>query len=335
MKLMSLTSFFTILLFQSLQTSPVEAQDLPIRRGSIERSDLRITKQSGLYSHGIVGFTVPRWENGHILAFQEAQEQFPEVVVMNSDGTVVSRVRMTLSDATKTTVRDVARSRNGIVAVTGTAYGPGGTVVPYIAWIDQSGQITQVLRSTPFAATKLVFGSDGTLWAVGREYLSDLKTPQTFDVLRRYTADGRVLQKMLPNTTFAKKRNPAVGKPYVVVSEDRVGVYSAVSGDYIEVSFAGKILGKWQVVDEAVGRVGGVALTKSNQVYVSVILRGAGEPTSLRLLDRGLDEWQTVTLDPALRSRSGTVILGTDGDDLVLRFDRQQSVWLSRSPTMN
>ncbi len=118
-----------------------------------------------------------------------------------------------------TRVKPITAASNGAVAVSASAMDDHGNVSPVIFWINSEGSINRIVRTAPFAASRIVFASDGSLWAAGRVYTiagSKIVAAAQYDVLRRYNSQGNFSkQPSLTHrlTTFLQTRRLGLSSP--------------------------------------------------------------------------------------------------------------------------
>lgn len=268
---------------------------------------------------------LPRWENGHLLAWG-----FPPGPVawsFNREGKLHRQTTIAIPHVSEIQVGNSAISRNGFGAVSGGATGWGA----FLAWISPTGAVERVVRTTPFANYRLAYADDDTLWVLGR-LLADppgSREELPHDVLRQYGRDGQLLRTMLPRNSFPRHddwRHPATGG-FLVVSKDRIGVYSGNAKEFVEVSArTGEVLGRWPgVAGPGRTRVTGAALTASGAVYVSADHGPTSKPeAAFYRLDRDAGVWS-----PVNRTESGwACILGADGDNLVVKSGLADLLWV-------
>jgi hypothetical protein len=218
------------------------------------------------------GKPVPKWENGWLLSYDNGYSAPARVSALDRSGKQLMDAPIALPDGTSVMIRDIAATPKGTIAITVTGQSGPGAGSAFITWVAPSGQIAQVVRTTPFAATSLAFGKDGTLWALGRQ-VDPGATVIPHPILRQYGTDGSLLQSVLDSQSFktADQMHPATaGYSHLVVGQDRLGIYSETANEWIEVSFSGQVLGQWTGIgSHTETRVTGVALTPDGQVFVT------------------------------------------------------------------
>jgi hypothetical protein len=100
---------------------------------------------------------------------------------------------------------------------------------------------------------------------------------------------------------------------------DRIGLYTQSHGEYVELSLAGDIIGRWPIADGDCVRS---ALSSAGDVYVSTFRAPSGSRTFR--LDRTTGVWV-----PAGTKIGLATFLGTDGLSLVMSRSLPELVWVS------
>jgi len=263
---------------------------------------------------------VPKVQNGFVVSFNPL---IADVWLFDESGNRVNNVRLSIPNASLVRVTDAAASPDGRIAILSSAATAEGQLAPFIAWMDSSGRLDKVVRTTPFVAHRIVFAKDGTLWAVGHLYNDQHSTDvPKHDVVWQFGSDGRMLRSLLPSNSFSHPFPSATS--WLTASANTIAVYFERTSELVEIdSTSGKLLGRWTVpvparsAGEIAGSVGGIALTSSGDVVMVISSedeKRVARPGFFRF-DR-----QSGTLIPLDTSKVAayTMLLGADGDRLVL-----------------
>jgi hypothetical protein len=142
-------------------------------------------------------------------------------------------------------------------------------------------------------------------------------------MLRHYDHEGKLLGTFLPSDTFGAGLSPT-NAALLVTTTDRIGLYSRSRNEWLEISLAGTMVGRWTGIGSLREvLVTGVGVT-SQGVFVTAHPVGGG-PISLNKLEKATGFWTTVDTSFWGSKFTGR-ILGTDNDGLV--FSRgQELVW--------
>lgn len=95
-------------------------------------------------------------------------DRTPSVLAYDRKGTLFSQAKLWFPDTVKASIRSVTINESGTMAISGSVVGRDGVVAHVIGLVAPPGKLTRVIRTNPFLATKLTFGPDGTIWALGR-----------------------------------------------------------------------------------------------------------------------------------------------------------------------
>ena len=271
--------------------------------------------------HAFANGPIPRFENGLVLSFDR---ELQTVWAFNRDGRSVATVKITLPETERFSIKEAAVAPDGKLAVTGTAHGRDGKTTATIVWADRTGAVAKVVRTSPFTAFHIAFAGDGTLWAVGRVHDERLESQAGHDVMRQYGQDGRLRKTVLPDNTFppaASKRHPCY-ESFLVAGGDRIGLYCATANEWVELSAAGEILGRFKAPVPANEAITGAALSPAGDLWISVQSKASGlnphsQSTGIMRFDRKAREFKPAGIsssppDPAM------ALAGSDGSELVL-----------------
>lgn len=321
---------FSFLLFKGTLKSQVLSEPL---REAVYPLDVDLS--TGHYAHTQNGFLVFR--RG------EPFDGKPEVFLYGRDGKLVSRADLSLPDAVRVLVGDVAANQDGLAAATAAIWKGDGTVAHVIFLIELPGQIKRIIRTTPFFAHRICFGPDGALWGFGSNVEAE-ENRLEHEVFEKYSLEGRLLGKFVPRSSFKCKQRPASNfgdrrtmlVSFLRASKHRIGAYSGPAQQWIELSNDGSLLGRWNAVPPlSLSPSTGstfypqrifltlVEFTPSGLVYAQL---SEGSRHGLFRLDRATEGW--VLVSGTLRDLKDPVRLGrfrgTDDEQLVFDDWRDQ-----------
>jgi hypothetical protein len=285
---------------------------LTVFAAAVSFASVPVLKHDRSFSPGHPVSVAPKFENGHFLAYDLEQS-----VVWSSDATgrVVTSAHLALPEAGRFLIKEVAAKADGTLVVATSAYSVNGQGASLLIWISPSGAVLRTVRTSPFAAFTVAFAGDGTLWALGRAL------PE-HDMIRRYNSNGKLIQSLLPKSTFHSDASLLYRECRLAPFGDRVGLYSGRTREWIELSLSGEVLER-RVVAEVPETlwVTGVAVV-NGRVFFSGQMKGGGR-SSFYTLDRSSWEFAPVAEE---RARGGGVI-GSDGGRVVVYADRAVN-WL-------
>jgi hypothetical protein len=265
----------------------------------------------------VPGRGIPKWERGHML---NVDMETATVYAANEYGQTTMQARIWPADAVRVLVYSIAISPNQTFAVEASAFNAAGESASLLAWLSASGKIERLVQLGPAAAMRLCFADDGTLWALVRVHDDKFEEVSSYDMLRQYDTNGKLIRTALPRKMFPGRDYPGYLSDMSAIT-DRIGIYVAGAQTWIEISNGGDILGSWKLPPPAPGtkfEVWNAVLTSSNEVYLSASTR----------VDRGREEYGLYRFDKVLRTlqkvRTSSVLsggslylLGKDGEHLV------------------
>lgn len=208
---------------------------------------------------------IPNFQNGFVISFDPS---LADVWLLDKSGNRVGSVRLTIPEAFVERVTWAAAAPDGHIAILASAATADGKFAPLIAWMDSSGRLDKIVRTNPFAAHRIVFADDGTLWAVGHLFNEQGTTDvPKHDVVWQFGSDGRLLRSFLPSDSFSK-RWPSTPS-WLTASAGKIAVFFESTKEWAEIdSSSGKLLGRWSVALPAGAVVGGIAITSSGTAII-------------------------------------------------------------------
>lgn len=197
------------------------------------------------------------------------------VSVIDTAGNLVASFQLAIPDATVHAIGALAVSSANTIVAAVSAKAADGRFASLLVFTDFSGKLIRIVRTTPFAAGRLLYLPDGRLLCVGREYderYGLFEDVEGHSILRFYSGDG-VLQGRALNVDLLRpnKRDLHPMNWLVAPGKDRFGMLDGENWRYVEISYSGAIIrrpGPFGVDPPA--RVNGVALLSNGDRLVSV-----------------------------------------------------------------
>ena len=268
----------------------------------------------------IVGHSNRYWENGY-LAVREAEA--PVVHLFDRSGRKLWKRTVAIPDAVTSGLLPVAIWPDGTVAVAGGARSSDGALAGFVAWIDASGKITKVLRTTPFIAWYMTVTPDGNLWALGRVFNPPgAQEDSPHQMVRTFSRDGVQLRETISRGAFAKWP-PPTARASIASSGDRVGLYLAGTADWIELSTeTGEVIARTKVQQPASAQVRRAVYGLHGELYVSgsVTVSNGAQNRSVPVFAKvgpKTGRWIDLTATLAASNLAPSTLVGADGGDLV------------------
>jgi hypothetical protein len=259
------------------------------------------------------GDPVGVWSGNAFLRVERFSSGVLTLHVYDQSGAERQRIAVQVPDARLINIYNnrFARSGDGYLAVSGSAYTNNSRGAVFLAVITPDGEKRTVVRTSPYVPYALVFASDGTIWTAGRELEAGEEVNGDYFLIRRFDKKGNLLGGSLPRTAFpAHGDHPAV-ESVLVAARDRVGWFSPVVRRYVEFSLDGKQLRAYEH-DMNLEEVASIALCGDNSVWASVQGNDtAGSYSRFRELDREHGTWSTGQRQPPryLYGCSGTTLV--------------------------
>ncbi len=246
------------------------------------------------------------YNNGYLLSWDTPQ--YTRVALYDRDAKLAYIVPERKSDSSDITW---AVDSDGVV---GGAYVRGRPSEGYIDLLDSFGNVTLTINTGSHIPQQLVFAPDHTIWTGG--YNEANRGTQDFNVLHHYARTGEELGQALPWSQISGDfSHPVIGTmlggQLLYVANDRIGWNAALhpgSRTWIEVSFSGVFLGKYDLKTTDGLSLFPVAMTASGNAYAMIF---KSHSARFAVLDRSKGAWQKLVGDP------GGVIIGSEGDNLV------------------
>lgn len=274
------------------------------------------------------------WVHGFLPKFSRSMNGEEAAVWMfDRDGKqVIPRTRIAFPDAPQADIHAATADVHGNLYASVEAWarnGMGTGAICRLAAGDGAGPI-QIIRTDDFLPIALAGTDSGEIWAFGLplELQAARSTEREYMTLWRFNSDGRVIQKLLPRSSFGPGVIPthvqAGGWPQIWATGTHVGIYSANSARWIELdSSSGKIVVDLRVPrpmasDGAAGNLSFIAMTDpSNEVYGQWGFSTDAHTRGLFKLDKTVPRW--VALDEPQCPAGCPGLRGAEGSALILR----------------
>lgn len=263
----------------------------------------------------------PVFRNGYLVARHKSPLGFS---IWDNNNRLINHQEISLPNAVSVVVLDAAASSLGAVALIVSGLDEQRRYNSAILWASVTGPVTRIVAMEGFAPSKIVFAGDGTLWAFGRAYGPSFEEPADYDTLRHYDSSGKFIGSTLKRSTFQSKSkiSPSTDS-FLIMGGDRVGILSIAASEWVELTVTGEILGRGPIDIPSGSFITGAALV-ADKLYVSqqkAANRATStlEATELYQLDKTSNQFLEVDSTQVRNGKQGAVILGVDGEHLVVR----------------
>ena len=115
---------------------------------------------------------VPKWQNGFLLAYQTYNEP-SAIFAFDRSGQMILNKRIDIPGLGEIHIHDTAASLDGRFAIAA-----GMATGAFIASLTASGAMAWIVKSTDFAAERIGFAPDGTLWTFGHAFGPSIRQPE-------------------------------------------------------------------------------------------------------------------------------------------------------------
>ena len=265
----------------------------------------------------LYGSHPPVWSGNASLWFQDNLTDAPLIRSFNRDR-VNERLSFEINGAAVVNIRSVSGGTDGSILAAGNATSGDMRRAGFVALIPPDRKQRILIQTEPFMPEEAVLAADGTIWAVGLVANKPDGTSIDYNVMRRYTAAGKLLSSRTLSDVRGNPGYPrdAVELSRLVVSGDRVGWFTS-GCEYIEFSLDGSELGRYEppvgmraLAAMRIDELRGIGLSQDDRLVIG--WRKPDVPTILEL-NRRTGRWDITHLSPA----PATGLLGFDGNVLV------------------
>ncbi len=208
------------------------------------------------------GCAVPKFDKGYLIQMKDYVGAPPDgFTVYDPTGREMYQVDVIAPDGTAGHLRDAAVDTDGTVGIAmsyggygGQGHVKGGAIV----LVDRNGKQTLFAETGRWLPARLCFAPDRSIWVVGTQYAQlrggddkDHVERGDYPLVRRYSSGGKLKGEYLPRSLFPPGLPPGESGG-IQAAMDRIGVvtYSgmvAKNPEWIELSFDGKLTGRWQL----------------------------------------------------------------------------------------
>lgn len=248
-------------------------------------------------------------------------------------------IRFTIPECRLIYVYGMAGAKDGSLAVAGYAYSADGRMVGFLARIS-SDRKSQTVTQLPLYYPRVVtIAADGTTaWTIGT--VGDRDRVIEENVLRRIDGAGAIVSSSgtAARATRATSQIPDVSNHSILrCSKDRVG-WLTRDGEYIEYSLNGKETARFEgppfgTPDDLRGAFAnwGMDISDSNQVFISAYIHSTNEIHFWKL-NRQTRSWDPIQIKEATKAARAGILLGVDGETLVVYSDDSEQRVLRLAP---
>lgn len=290
---------------------------------------------------GSMAFPFERFERGHLLAWEyEASPSKPSILVFGRDGKLEREVVVWYPGAVRVNIGDVTITTGGRLIATGAAAQENGTITDFLAAVDKSGKMQNIVRTGPYVANFIcTTGAEDTVWTFGGDRHAQ-SSRQHYSMLREYSMEKGLRSQLLDRATLPVDhllmKGASLGDVGLHCTSSEVALHIVQTGQLIEHQLKdGPALtyAKLPKVSKDV-RVTGYTMTDNGDLFASMAIESASPQTYglFRLnKDNGEAQWQPANgmLLSASKEKDAMRILGSEGNEVVYlsNFARDEVTW--------
>jgi hypothetical protein len=227
------------------------------------------------------GNTLPRVDRGYVLSFRtKTTNGNHSNIIVHSLATGEQReITLWIDGASEIRLEDVAISPTGETLVAGSHTRAGDpTLTNFVAEIDKTGNLVKLHDLGSYRPKRVCAADDGSFWSMGLSMGGEAADGFGERLLRQYSPDGQLLNAYLPSKKFPVLSREDYKRSAVTLScgDESVGLYIARPARWIEVDLKSSVVHKWRVQPTPEGRVTGLVLRGSHEVYATFVARSVG-----------------------------------------------------------
>jgi hypothetical protein len=285
------------------------------------------------------------WVNGYFPRFNAAWgNSKPIVWMLDRNGkTVIPKTEIWFPEAFHVEVRAVTADVVGNLYASVEVWSNSKDGIGAICKVSARGDPIRVTRTDEFLALAIAATRGGEVWGFGLPILLQTKrtTTDNYMTIARIDRSGRLIDRMLPRSTFGPEVIPTlgygdVGMPHLWATSSRVGLYVPTTGRWIEFdpTTGAKLLDITAVRptadDGKKAAVIDLVMTESDghtyAFFNYVLTKDQSHQPGLYELDKSSERWVRIPDRGAAEEFRG--LFGADGDDLVLRAGTKTFGWV-------
>ncbi len=225
--------------------------------------------------------TVPHVDHGYIVSFRPrmAKDGGSNIFVSSLATGEEQSITFWINGASEIRAEDVAVNTGGQIYIAGSLMRTGEvSLTNFVAEVDRTGTATRVFDLGSFTPKRMCPANDGTFWVFGLSLGGGGDDGHGERLLRQYSTEGHLLNAYLPSNKFPSLSRYGFGRAAVTLAcgDESVGVYIARPARWIEVQFSNPVAYKWRIQPAPPGRVTGVVLMGTHQLYATFATRVVG-----------------------------------------------------------
>jgi len=264
------------------------------------------------------------WSNGAFLLVRNSGSNAPLLQAYDRQGKLLQASTFRIAGAVLINIYPgrFSRATDGTWGVSGSAYTNDSRAAVFAGWLSPDGTRQTVIRTSPYVPAALTFAPDGTIWTAGFEREAGRALRSDHAIVRHFDRMGRVLSSAILRSSIPSNTHPAA-ESRLLVSRDRLGWISYTANIYVELSFDGRELGRYDVKVPPKTQINGTGICGDNSLWASLTAEGGQRPLRLVRLERtGHSLLPTPSIEP------GGYLYGCDEASSLVLGVKQSVIWI-------
>jgi hypothetical protein len=259
-------------------------------------------------------------QNGHVISVGPDNAT---ITLLDQSGKWLWQKVLQIPGAVTPYIAEVAVIADGRVVVCASAKDEQGRSVTILAYLNNSGDVSKIVRTTPYAPNRMIPTRDGRVITFGRVHDEQFRDArEDYAVMRIYSMDGELLRSALPRSQFSTGRQPPEYSAVLAAGEDRIAFFDVTFRRYTEIDFDGRLLMPWQsLTPEPNLRIMSMAITSQGVIACIANNNSKSLPREMRRLRAA----GAASLSPVMVTSAALPkwyrLIGASGDDLVFQTD--------------
>ena len=307
------------------QAGRVAAAQIPSPRVLFPSSQRVLFDSSAFWTPGA---PIPYADRGYLIShrIESFSPGTPNVMLYGQHGQKVREAAIWFPESTRVTVSSAAVTPDGRIVASGEADKADGTIAPFIALTDLSGNVTDSIQTKDFYPHNVCVAPDRTVWGFGGTRWDEANGRWLpGNLLRHYDFQRGELAGYIARSTYPVPSLPDT-QTLIRCSSAEVAIFSGPENTYILMPYEAKGPRLYDATLPAGLWLIGFGIFGSGNAYAALISRERADNSKQGLYSMELDEvakavrWSPV--DGAVGPRTGPPMVvklwGTDGEYLVL-----------------
>lgn len=283
-------------------------------------SDVLVPVRTVVLGRNLEGQPFPKYQAGRVFAKNHALSSF--WIEDAAGGVLVEGKALELPEVVRYSIHDLSVAHDGGIAVAVGAVDRQGRGVNAIARYDSNANLTSVTKTGPFAANRIGFTANGSLWVLGILKKNVNEEEPVHDILRRYDTDGRLVTTLLPRLGVSDgPMHPGIGGDnFLETSKNYAAFVSMTALRWALFSSDGLLVADGRFEAPSGIDIYTAAVTDGGRIFLcgsSAGPEGRGYLFELNTESRTLSAMELDRMIPSGEYSANVLLAGTEGENLV------------------